>query len=530
MVVLLLAVALVGIGWYAGRPVVLAASMHWLLLSAFAAGSLYSRAPTEEPARNLPAARMVAGLLVPSVALSSYVLVQQGVAASSAPASAFDPAGFLLLATAIGSGALAWFCRGLHPQACRTRWSVHHQSCGCLAGVGGSRHDAGSARRPGWSRRRSPSLLAVPSALALELLLAGVVAVFRPGVGAPFGADLVIARFLGSAYNPVQRRRRHRHHLRRGHAARGCFLPPAGLPADGHGLRDGRVAVGDRRCGCLPGGRPRAARPGGSATRPWPGLVVGLPWPFDRVRRVEMSSGFAACPWGTEPKAGADALWTQYHAAEEYNLLLGNGRDLVTVNAEVLYRINDVHSWLYRCQNPEQALQTLSYRALMDATVDKTLDEVLSRDIASFSARMHQRIQDEADQEELGVEVVAFNLRGLHPPVAVAEQYQAVVAAQLDRTTSIMGAELYRQVALPMAQAVALSKEHEASAARASRLAKANGEATAFNTLVAQYRVSPRLYRFRKRLETLETVLENESYYLLDARIEQDGGAVWILK
>ena len=56
-----------------------------------------------------------------------------------------------------------------------------------------------------------------------------------------------------------------------------------------------------------------------------PGLVVGLPWPLDRVRRVDVHR-IRSAPLGyADAKAGADALWTQYHAAEEYNLLSATG-------------------------------------------------------------------------------------------------------------------------------------------------------------------------------------------------------------
>ena len=40
------------------------------------------------------------------------------------------------------------------------------------------------------------------------------------------------------------------------------------------------------------------------------------------------------------------------HAANEYTLLLGNGRDLITVDAAVQFRISDARAWRYHSQNP----------------------------------------------------------------------------------------------------------------------------------------------------------------------------------
>jgi HflK protein len=261
-----------------------------------------------------------------------------------------------------------------------------------------------------------------------------------------------------------------------------------------------------------------------------PGLSIGLPWPFDRVQVVD-TERIRSMPLGfSGAKADVNALWTQYHAAEEYNLLIGNGRDLVTVNAELQYRISDIHQWIYGCQNPEQALETLAYRVLMEATVDRTLDEVLSKEIGSFSARLKDGLQKQADEKGLGVELVALNLRGLHPPVALAKEYQSVIAAQLDRTTYIIEAEAYQESTLPRARAEAESALRTAAADRVRRLSFARGEAIAFGALEAQYKTNPQLYRFRNRLETLEAVLEGKPFHVIDARIERDGGALWFLQ
>ncbi|MEO0814760.1 MAG: protease modulator HflK, partial [Myxococcota bacterium] len=260
-----------------------------------------------------------------------------------------------------------------------------------------------------------------------------------------------------------------------------------------------------------------------------PGIHLGLPWPLDRVRLVDVRR-VREVPIGyVEAKAGADALWTKLHAAEEFNLLLGDGRDLITVNAELQYRIGDVHEWLYGTQNPSTALETLSYQVLMDATVNESLAGVLSSDIGDFSTRMVEAIQTRSDLHRLGIEVVSFNLRGLHPPVAVATDYQAVVAAQIEQGTRTMQAQAFRYDALPTAEAEAVLATRGADAFRAERLSQARGEASAFKALEAQYETNPKLYRFRRHLETVEDVLVGHPHYVIDSRIERDGGAVWIL-
>ena len=63
---------------------------------------------------------------------------------------------------------------------------------------------------------------------------------------------------------------------------------------------------------------------------------------------------------GEEGGGPENVLWAKEHAAKEYTLLLGNGRDLITVDAAVQFRISDAKAWRYHCQNPADALRPIS--------------------------------------------------------------------------------------------------------------------------------------------------------------------------
>jgi len=393
---------------------------------------------------------------------------------------------------------------------------------------------ARSLGRHSWETQFSTLLAALGILLGLELALRGLVAPgFRRPANGSFGADLFTARLLGSAFNPITSlflalERSSGVAVRSSWALlflRRALVPMlAGLAALAWLLSCVTVVGPSQQAVRERFGRPLSAEPLG------PGLKIGFPWPMDRVRRVDVHR-VRDMPIGyVEAKAGAAALWTQYHAAEEYNLLLGNGRDLVTVNGELHYRVGDIHEWLYGVQNPVEALDTLAYRVLMDLTTDRSLDQVLSENVAAFSQQVATDVQAEADRHDLGIEVVAFSLRGLHPPVAVAADYQSVVSAQIDKVTYVMQAQAYRMGALPKAEAEAVRIQNRALAEQATRLAEARGEAIAFRTLEAQYRASPSLYRFRSRLESLEEALKDRRFTVLDDRIERDGGALWLVE
>ena len=261
-----------------------------------------------------------------------------------------------------------------------------------------------------------------------------------------------------------------------------------------------------------------------------PGLHLHWPWPVDRVFRVPVGrvQALQIGHEGQEAEGPEDVLWAVAHAPNEYTLLLGNGRDLITIDAAVQYRIRDARAWRYSCQNPAAALRAIAYRAVMRSTVDLTLSEALSQNVALLTGKMRGMVQSEADGLGLGVEIVGFTLGGMHPPVPVAAAYEGVVSAQLEEVTATANAQAFRNEQVPTAQAEVVKDENDARADGLEAQAAASGQALSFAALDAQYRAAPEEYRLRRRLETLEKVLPDYPYTVIDSRFLHDGGEVWI--
>ncbi len=258
-----------------------------------------------------------------------------------------------------------------------------------------------------------------------------------------------------------------------------------------------------------------------------PGLHLTWPWPIQRVRLVP-TGRIRTIPIGYRgARRGASLLWTKRHAEEEYALLLGDGRDLVAVNATLHYRVSDPVAWLYRSVDPDQELVIVADRVLMHETIGRTLDQVLSENLVLLGERIEARVQAQSDALGLGLEVVDFTILGLHPPVAVAQDYQRVVGAQIDRDTLVLKAQADRERILPGASAEARRVRAQAVAASAARLASARGAASAFEAVVQGAAAAPALFRFRRLLEAREEQLAGKPFVVLDDRLERDGALIW---
>ena len=261
-----------------------------------------------------------------------------------------------------------------------------------------------------------------------------------------------------------------------------------------------------------------------------PGLHLHWPWPVDRVVRLPTlrAQSIEVGHEGEEAAGPENVLWAVEHAKNEFTLVLGNGRDLIVIDAALHYRIVDPTAWNYHTQNPEQALKALAYRAVMRNTVNRTLSEALSENMVQLADSMRRMVQEEADTLGLGVEVLGYTIGGMHPPVAVAAAYQNVVSAEIRKATAIVSAQEYRNRSIPMAEAASLLATNHARAAAADALGKAAGEAWSFRALEAQYHAAPQDYMFRRRLESLEDALAGRGFIIVDTRFLRDGGQLWI--
>lgn len=261
-----------------------------------------------------------------------------------------------------------------------------------------------------------------------------------------------------------------------------------------------------------------------------PGLHAHWPWPIDRVYRLPVGrvQTLEIGHEGQEAEGPEDVLWAVQHAPVEFTLLLGDGRDLITIDAGVQFRVRDARAWRYGCQNPVQALSALGYRAVTRSTVNRTLSEALSENVATLTSHMRDMIQHDADALGLGVEILGFTVGGMHPPVPVATDYQAVVSAELRKRTVVVDAQTFRTTTMSEAESAVLVGHNAARAAGAQALGTAAGEAWSFRTLESQVRAAPDEYLFRRRLETLESGLAGRNVTVVDGRIQRDGGELWI--
>jgi len=252
-----------------------------------------------------------------------------------------------------------------------------------------------------------------------------------------------------------------------------------------------------------------------------PGIHFKAPWPIDKiqlydVQRVrELSVGF-------EESYSTDNLWTQAHSGEEYKLLLGNGNELVSINMKLTYVISDLYSYVTTFSDPASVLSARAYEAVMNKTINTDLDTLLSVDRYSFSGDILKLLNGYCEEVSLGIRVNEVVLESIHPPIDIADVYQSVVSATVQKTTLKTNAEASAAEKIADAERDANTEILAAKTDQTERIADAEYEMDVFLAAVEQYREHPDAVTLAKYTDTFQTVVKNKKVYVFIGEIDME--------
>jgi regulator of protease activity HflC (stomatin/prohibitin superfamily) len=244
-----------------------------------------------------------------------------------------------------------------------------------------------------------------------------------------------------------------------------------------------------------------------------PGLHIKFPWPVDKMEIYDVRRA-ASIQIGYESSGTANFLWTQKHDIGEYMLLLGNGNEMVAVNLKIIYVISDLYSYIKTSTNAQAVLSAAAYNALMSRTVNTTLDSFLNVDRNSLSVSVLEELSDFCKSEKLGLSVIQIVIENIHPPVDIADVYQKVVSASVDKTTAITQAQSYAQTRVIEAAKQGKFAVDGARAKQYDRTSDAQKEAAVFYAATEAYRISPGSYELTKNLDVYQKIISGHKVYV----------------
>jgi membrane protease subunit HflK len=202
-----------------------------------------------------------------------------------------------------------------------------------------------------------------------------------------------------------------------------------------------------------------------------PGLHMTLPWPIQSVEVTDVTS------IRSERIPGS---------ASTEKLILTGDQNLVDLSYLIRWNIKDLTQYRFQLAEPDETVREVGEAAMRASVAEQTLDQVLSgAGRADIEAGVRERMQAILDAYRSGIAVQGVEIETTAPPERVIEAFNDVSAAQQDAETEVNRARAYAQ----------------------QLLARAEGDAGAFDRIYAEYRLAPEVTRRRLYYETMESVL-----------------------
>ncbi|AMQ88112.1 MULTISPECIES: FtsH protease activity modulator HflK [Marinobacter] len=217
---------------------------------------------------------------------------------------------------------------------------------------------------------------------------------------------------------------------------------------------------------------------------------------------------------------------TNVRTAQSSGQMLTMDENLVTVDLQVQYRVNNARDYVLNVRDSNEALSFATDSALRHEVGSSTLDEVLTEGRAELAIRVEQRLQSFLRDYGAGLEVVRVNVESTQPPSAVQDAFREVQRAREDEQRLKEEAETYRNRIVPEARGQAQRLIEEANAYLEEVVERARGESSRFTQLLEVYEIAPAVTRERMYIQAVEQVLANSSKIFIDT--ESSGNMMYL--
>ncbi|MEP2892457.1 FtsH protease activity modulator HflK [Tateyamaria sp.] len=208
-------------------------------------------------------------------------------------------------------------------------------------------------------------------------------------------------------------------------------------------------------------------------------------------------------------------------AGSEAGLMLTGDENIVDIDFQVQWNINDPSAFLFNLRDPRPTIRAVSESAMREIIAQSELAPILNRDRGVIGDRLQDLIQSTLDSYDSGVNVIRVNFDKADPPEEVIDAFRDVQAAEQERDRLQNVADAYANRVLAEARGQSAQLLEEAEGYRAQQVNQAEGEASRFSAVLAEYAKAPEVTRKRLYLETMEQVLGQMDKIILD---ESAGG------
>ncbi len=199
-----------------------------------------------------------------------------------------------------------------------------------------------------------------------------------------------------------------------------------------------------------------------------PGIRLTLPAPIVNVTKVDV-----------------EQVRTDEFPQDGGETVLTGDQNIIDLAYTVRWRVSDPRNYVFEIKDPQETVRATAESAMRAVLATTQMNEAIGAGRGTIEARVTQVMQQILDSYQAGVRVQGVSIKQASPPAALVDDFNAVTAAQQEAVGNLNNARSYSQQVI----------------------ARAQGEASAFDQVYAQYRLAPEVTRRRMYYETMEAVL-----------------------
>lgn len=237
-----------------------------------------------------------------------------------------------------------------------------------------------------------------------------------------------------------------------------------------------------------------------------PGLNYHLPYPVETVETPRVTAINHVEIGYRSSSSRSGQMGESTNAGE--SLMLTGDENIVDIDFEVQWKINNAPDFLFNIRNPEETVKAISESAMREVIGKSKIADVLAEGKLIVAQDTRKLIQNTLDSYKAGIEVVTVNLLKADPPAEVLDAQRDVQTALADAETVRNQAEAYHNDIVPRARGQAQQIELEAGGYKEAVIARAQGEASRFSAVYSEYVQAKDVTRKRMYLETMEDILQ----------------------
>lgn len=198
------------------------------------------------------------------------------------------------------------------------------------------------------------------------------------------------------------------------------------------------------------------------------------------------------------------------------SFMLTKDENIITVEIEVQYRINDVEKYLFNLVEPDDGLKEAADSALRQVVGYSELDFLMTLGKEQIASEIHEQLQHILDSYNSGIYISVVALKDARIPNNVKSSFDDVIKAQEEKEQLKHQAEAFSNRVIPEARGEAAKMLEASDAYKQEVIFIAEGDIQRFKLILPEYQYAPKITRIRLYLDTLESVLSKTTKILVD--------------